>query len=113
LDEWDAPIWTAAVKSKALFIVTNDIAQMPPEGEHGLRTHAGVIYLPAKDFIEVIQEFFDESEAAALPSAPSNDPSVAYQEVGTRFQVQSGLMKEVFEIIGPKLHALDEPDVQT
>jgi len=41
-DEEDAPIWTAAVRGKAHFVITQNLRDGPPINAAGIRTHVGI-----------------------------------------------------------------------
>ncbi len=41
-DEWDAPLWTAAERSGAVFIVTTNLDDGPPPGPDGVQEYAGI-----------------------------------------------------------------------
>ena len=65
-DDWDAPIWTAAIRSRAHFIVSENLEHGPPEtGE--LRTYGGVYLIHPSDFIQFIDWLADVTVATRLP----------------------------------------------
>ncbi|MBI4492306.1 MAG: PIN domain-containing protein [Chloroflexi bacterium] len=70
LDEWDVPIWTAAVRAKADFIVTENLKDGPPPDGQGLRRHGDITYVHPDQFLALVDWWADAAESAQLPALP-------------------------------------------
>jgi hypothetical protein len=58
-DEWDVPIWSAAKRCGAHFIVTANLRDGPPEDTSGLRSFQGVIWCHPDLFPKVLERWAD------------------------------------------------------
>jgi hypothetical protein len=58
-DEWDIPLWTAAVRGRADFIVTENLRDGPSPDSSGVRHFRGVVYLHPDQFIEILSWLTD------------------------------------------------------
>jgi hypothetical protein len=58
-DEWDIPLWNAAVRGGAGFIVTENLRDGPPPDTEGVRRHAGITFINPDDFLALIAEDVD------------------------------------------------------
>jgi hypothetical protein len=75
-DAWDLPIWTAAKRSEAKFVVTANLADGPPANENGLQVYDGVIYIhPDRllDFLSVLSLNLDSDDPMALRGESPGD----------------------------------------
>ena len=79
-DEWDVPIWTAALRSGASIIVTENLKDAPPEDDRGMRLYRGVLFMHPDVFIDFLQHYSDLVSTRSLPmlrDEPSLTPLVA------------------------------------
>lgn len=66
-DTHDAPIWTAAVRGRALYVVTENLKDGPPVDVDGLRTHAGITYIHPDDFVPLVDLWAELVAARQVP----------------------------------------------
>jgi hypothetical protein len=64
-DEWDIPLWNAAVRSRADFVVTENLVDGPPPAADGVRRYDGIVFIHPNEFLEQLA-------AAAETRAASN-----------------------------------------
>jgi hypothetical protein len=69
-DEWDIPLWNAAVRSGAAFIVTENLRDGPPPDTEGIRRHEGIVFIHPEDFLTLIAQDIDHR---TLREVQSND----------------------------------------
>ncbi len=50
-DQRDVPIWSAAVRGGAHFVVTENLRHGPPPNDRGIREYDGIVYIHPDDFI--------------------------------------------------------------
>ena len=74
-DKWDLPIWTAAVRGQAQFVVTLNLEDGPPKGSDGVREHEGVCYVHPRVFLALIDRLAEEDGEVELPELPEDEPS--------------------------------------
>ena len=53
-DEWDKPIWAAAVEGQAQYVVSENTNDYPPEDVNGRHVYQGVEYLGGQAFIALL-----------------------------------------------------------
>lgn len=53
-DERDVPIWNAAMRAGADFVVTENLRDGPPPNEQGIQEHRGIRYIHPDDFIAAL-----------------------------------------------------------
>ena len=58
-DVEDQPIWTAAVRGGAHFVVTANLRDGPPPGANGIRTYNGITYVPPEPFVGLLDFWAD------------------------------------------------------
>jgi hypothetical protein len=68
-DDWDVPIWTAAVRAEAGFVVTANLEDGPPEGPDGLREHNGIVFMDLDDFLGFVAFYVDRVASITTPSS--------------------------------------------
>lgn len=66
-DEWDIPLWNAAVRSRADFVVTDNLADGPPPDSDGVRRHDGIVFVHPNDFLEMLAAAAERHAAEDLP----------------------------------------------
>jgi PIN domain len=54
-DEHDVPIWTAAVRAHANFVVTENLVDGPPPDAAGVRHYGGITYVHPTDFLSLLE----------------------------------------------------------
>lgn len=69
-DEWDVPIWTAAVRAESHFIITENLSDGPPEDVNGCREYAGIIFVHPATFLEFLNYLTDLIESEGLARIP-------------------------------------------
>jgi hypothetical protein len=69
-DDWDVPIWTAAKRSEASFIITDNLADGPPKNSEGDREYDGITFMHPDDFLSLLSFLSDEIESEGLPELP-------------------------------------------
>jgi len=52
-DEWDLPIWAAAVEGRARYVVSENSSDFPPARE-GRHTHEGIEYVTGRAFLDLL-----------------------------------------------------------
>jgi hypothetical protein len=69
-DEWDAPLWTGALRARADFIVTENTIDGPPADPDigGLRHYQGVIWIHPDAFLELLDAYTEMIELAGVPT---------------------------------------------
>src|SRR5438046_8620245 len=67
-DPYDAPIWTAAVRGRAHFVVTANLEDGPPPDAHGLQRYAGICYVHPERFLPLLDCWASASASGQLPS---------------------------------------------
>lgn len=74
-DEWDSPLWAAAQRSEAQFIVTSNLQDGPPEGADGVQEYAGIFMAHPDVFLTLIDRMVSHyAEASFLDSLPATAP---------------------------------------
>lgn len=68
-DPWDIPIWTAAKRCEATFVITDNLADAPPENVDGLQVFDGVYFVHPDEFLLIIEAIADVLEMEDLPEA--------------------------------------------
>ncbi len=61
-DEWDIPLWNAAVRGRAQVIVTENLKDGPPVDETGLQRHRGVAFVSPALFRLILEAWADFCE---------------------------------------------------
>jgi len=69
-DEWDIPLWNAAIRSGADFIVTENLRDGPPPDAEGLRRHRGIVFVHPSEFLTLLEE---RVVHPSLPEPPQID----------------------------------------
>jgi hypothetical protein len=67
-DEWDIPLWNAAVRGRADFIVTENLRDCPPPGDDGIRRHQGIVFIHPTNFLSLLNDAADRSVYPTLES---------------------------------------------
>lgn len=73
-DEWDVPIWTAALRARARFVVTLNLRDGPPAAADGVREYRGIYCLHPRTFLELVDRLATEAVAAEMPELPTDEP---------------------------------------
>ncbi|HKC76048.1 MAG TPA: hypothetical protein VKF37_17900, partial [Chloroflexota bacterium] len=69
-DAEDLPIWSAAVRSGAQFIVSHNLRDFPPRNADGLCTYNGVEFITTANFVnDVLGLDLDVVAPVPIPSA--------------------------------------------
>ncbi len=66
-DEWDIPIWTAAKRARAQFIVTSNVKDGPPKGPNGLQQFEGIYFLDPDRFLDFLEFYVDRMISSDIP----------------------------------------------
>jgi hypothetical protein len=66
-DPWDQPVWTAAVRSNAFIVVTDNLADGPPVGDSGIRKYRHINYVHPEALIRVLDLWADKMWESRLP----------------------------------------------
>jgi hypothetical protein len=88
-DEWDIPIWTAAKRANAQFVVTVNLSDAPPKDSDGIQEHEGIYYLHPSAFLALLNRVADEDlDDAPIqfleegdPWAPAMEPSATLRDL--------------------------------
>ena len=75
-DEWDAPIWSAAVRANAHIIVTENLQDGPPPDEQGIRRFQGIWFMHPDFFVKLLEVWADLVTTRTLQTL-EEDPSLA------------------------------------
>jgi hypothetical protein len=59
-DRWDIPLWNAAIRSGADYVVTENLRDGPPPGADGVRRHQGIVFIHPTDFLALLQNHVDQ-----------------------------------------------------
>ncbi|MDQ6833015.1 MAG: PIN domain-containing protein [Chloroflexota bacterium] len=54
MDEWDHPIYAAAVASQAHYVISENTLDYPPRNANGFHVYNGIEYLPGQRFLDRI-----------------------------------------------------------
>lgn len=76
-DEWDVPIWTAALRADADVIVSANLDDGPPPDERDVREFGGIDFMHPEYFLEVLDYFTEQVEAERLPTLAGDQSSPA------------------------------------
>jgi hypothetical protein len=77
-DAWDIPIWTAAKRGEADFVVTANLADGPPRDAEGNREFEGVTFIHPDEFLaflEFLADALDGEELTELAPGSSEQQS--------------------------------------
>lgn len=53
-DQWDRPIWAAAVVGQAQYVISENTHHYPPRQADGRRVHQGIEYLGGRAFLDFL-----------------------------------------------------------
>lgn len=67
-DEWDVPIWTAAIRANAHVVVTDNVADGPPADAHGVRQYNHVCYLQPDRCLAFMDWLIDDLGSLPMPN---------------------------------------------
>lgn len=76
-DLHDRPIWTAAVRSNAHFVVTENLKDGPPEDKDGHRVWGKTVYVHPDQFLDFLEGWASIVEGARPIALEGEDHSVA------------------------------------
>lgn len=96
-DEWDVPIWTAAIRCEAALVVTENLVDGPPANSEGLRKHESVAFIYPENLLALLGNFTDWIEAADLPEIipQSADDPVEGDVLGDNRQLLQHILSRV------------------
>jgi len=63
-DVWDVPIWAAAVKAGAHYVVSENTHHFPPRDGAGKYRHGGVEYIHPKHFLGIFRDEDEDTNGA-------------------------------------------------
>ena len=67
-DEWDLPLWSAAARVGANFIVTANLRDGPPPNEHGVRFFGDVLWMHPEAFAGVVRVYAHRCTTGEWPT---------------------------------------------
>jgi hypothetical protein len=67
-DAGDLPIWSAAVRAGAQFVISHNLRDFPPRNTDGLCAHAGIEFITPAHFVA---EYLGEDLATVAPIPPA------------------------------------------
>lgn len=70
-DSWDVPIWTAAKRCEAAFVVTDNLADGPPPDSEGIREYDSVMFAHPDDFLKVLGDMVEQLESRDVAELPA------------------------------------------
>ena len=73
-DEWDVPIWTAAKRCDAHFIITENLVDGPPADADGNQEFEGISFVHPDEILKLLGLISEALESAAL-QAQVGDPA--------------------------------------
>jgi hypothetical protein len=79
-DEWDWPLWTAAERAEAVFIVTDNVQNGPPKGPDGVQEHAGIFIVHPDVFLRLIDWVVSHYVEAAYSGTEATVTAAAASE---------------------------------
>jgi hypothetical protein len=53
-DENDLPIWTAAVRGQATFVISHNVRDFPPRNGSGICAYDGIEYITTENFVRQV-----------------------------------------------------------
>lgn len=69
-DVYDLPIWSAAVRSEARFVVSHNLRDFPPRGSDGLCAYNGIEFVTVVTFVgEILKLNPDEVSPRPIPTS--------------------------------------------
>ena len=100
-DAWDLPLWSAAKRSGAHFIVTENLKDGPPEDERGRRTFDGVLWCHPEVFLRLIDIWADITamDSQGLSSTPFEDSPVPVQATAVAYANRMGIPVEFLDFL--------------
>lgn len=66
-DQWDIPIWTAAVRANAHVVISENIKDGPPPDGDGVRAFGGICYLEPDTFLAYADWLHDDLGSVLMP----------------------------------------------
>jgi hypothetical protein len=72
-DEWDLPVWSAAKRCGAQFVVTVNLKDGPPEDDRGIRIFDGVIWCHPEQFLYFVEWRADAISTGEYPDGAEID----------------------------------------
>lgn len=69
-DQNDLPIWTAALRSGAAFIVSHNLHDFPPRDANGLCRYQGIEFITAENFVREVLGLDFANLGVDLPTTP-------------------------------------------
>jgi len=69
-DVWDVPIWTAAKRAQADFVVTANLSDGPPADTDGNREYEGIAFIHPDEFLGFLNSLADYVEMENLAELP-------------------------------------------
>lgn len=67
VDQWDIPVWTAAVRAQAHVVITENVTDGPPPDPHGVRAHDDVCFLHPERFLAFMDWLTEDLGSTLLP----------------------------------------------
>jgi hypothetical protein len=80
-DQWDQPVWTAAVRGNARVVVTENLKHGPPRNADGVREHNGIVYLHPDFFLQSIDLYAHLILRPLVPIIESDEPWTPLHEL--------------------------------
>jgi len=81
-DQWDIPLWNAAVRGRADFIVTENLRDGPPPDQDGVRRHGGIVFIHPNDFVQILDNAMEQRTLTVLPGVEEDSPALAPPDEG-------------------------------
>jgi PIN domain len=82
-DPYDVPIWTAAVRARAHFVVTSNLKDGPPSDSDGVRAHAGIMYVHPDPFLGLLDLWADLTATRQAKTLGLSAAALRWQEEQT------------------------------
>jgi hypothetical protein len=82
-DPNDVPIWTAAVRAQAHFVVTSNLKDGPPPDNGGIRVHAGITYVHPDPFLGLLDLWADLTATGHTPGPDLSAAALRWQHAQT------------------------------
>jgi hypothetical protein len=94
-DPWDQPVWTAAVRSRAVIVVTENLKDGPPPDSRGIRQYRDIRYLHPNFFVDLMDIWADLMWESRFPQLEAGD----IEPASSGPEVPAGMRQTINEIL--------------
>jgi hypothetical protein len=91
IDKWDIPIWTAAVRGNASFVVTDNLKDGPPPDPQGTQSYKGVLFVHPKPLLTFLDQRLSIIAGRGLPSISERTSAEPHELAPLDLQIEAGI----------------------